>query len=127
MSRPLRTPRTLLAPIGLPGAGKTTFYKSLRPNIKRIDMDMYKGNLKTVLKEVLNSKENEGDLYLDGLFLTKETQDILILNNVKFIFFNTPKTVCLDNDTNRSRTTKCTWIIQNIKPNKPSRNIIMEI
>ena len=120
--------RILLAPIGFPGSGKTKFYDKISRIIKLgyVDMDAYKGQeLSEVLTEVLKTP---GDLYLDGLFLTKKTQNILLDYGVEFIYFDITREQCIINDLQRNRTLKCTSIINNAQLNKPDKkDIFIEI
>lgn len=116
--------RTLYVPIGLPGAGKTTYFKSQNFGT-RIDMDKYVGKkLNEVLIEVLKTS---GDLYLDGLFITETSQKIIekFNENIIYIFLDTPKEICLIRDAARVqyniRKKNSISIIKNAKIHLPKK------
>ncbi len=112
--------RIVYVPIGLPGAGKTTYFKTLK-NVTRIDMDKFIGcKLTDVLGDVLKTP---GDIYLDGLFLSKKVQDIIQnITNVQFIYFDTTREQCLINDKKRNRAKSSANIIKNAEVHKPERS-----
>ena len=117
--------REIWVPVGLPGAGKTTFFKQLASgkNITRINMDKYvNSRLSDILPDVLRT---EGHLYLDGLFLSKEVQKIILdtRENIIFCCFSTSREQCEINDNKRSRKIKSTQTIRNATVNKPLKCI----
>ena len=117
--------RKIIVPIGLPGAGKTHFYFSNKSVLgTRVDMDVYIGSsLIEALTEVLKTP---GDLYLDGLFLTEVSHNIIKAadkSKVYFYYFNTPRMICEYRDDDRVREGKrdktSTATIQNARINLP--------
>jgi len=122
----------IIVPIGLPASGKTTFGKKLHKEnntyIYDVDKD-YKQNIS--LDEMLNKVSSlcdiiSEDMYLDGLFLTKKTQDTIynFFSNkgieVQFIFFNTPKEICLKRDKHRTKERQAKITIMYAKIHKPT-------
>ena len=117
--------RQIYVPIGLPGSGKTTYFEVLSSDkkITRINMDKYiRSKLSDVLSDVLRVN---GDLYLDGLFLSKEVQQILLDTNEDIIFcwFDLSRAECEANDNKRSRKIKSTATIRNAMVNRPLKYI----
>ena len=120
--------RVIFVPIGYPGAGKTFYYnKHIRKGLMtRIDMDVFIGRkLEDVLPDVLKT---QGNLYLDGLFITEASQNILLGTNetIAFIYFNTSKETCLENDRTRNRKQSSAAIIKHAKIHKP-KNVFFTI
>jgi len=95
--------RRVYVPIGLPGAGKTAYFNKLRKfNVKRINMNNFKNKqLDQVLDHVLCTN---GNLYLDGAFLSKNDQNLIkekVENDLSKVVF-----LCLASDSETSETIK---------------------
>lgn len=115
----------VVIPIGLPGAGKTRY--GLINNYTIIDMDKYIGHS---LKEVLQNLDlPQGEVYLDGLFITETSQKILTKffteKNIpiEFVYIDAPRNRCLLIDKSRvileKRKASSEFIIKNAKVNVP--------
>lgn len=112
----------IFIPIGLPGCGKTSWCKSkLRAIDVYIDGDSFK-SLSDLIDHILSIPLNpNSNLYLDGLFLTKDVQDLLkrSLYNVQFVLFTPNIPNSLFNDAKRARPTLAATTIRNAQVHKP--------
>lgn len=108
--------------VGLPGCGKTSWCKSkLRAIDVYIDGDSFK-SLSDLIDHVQSISLNpSSNLYLDGLFLTKDVQDRLkrSLYNVQFVLFTPNIPNSLFNDAKRARPTLAATTIRNAQVHKP--------
>lgn len=124
----MKNTRTIYVPVGLPGSGKTTYFNILQKRgITRINMDKFiSSRLSDVLLDVLRQ---DGDLYLDGLFLTKISQDIIIQTgeNIVFLWFDVKRSTCLQNDRNRKREKNSEITIKYTKVHKPEDYLIVKL
>ena len=112
----------IFVPIGLPGCGKTSWCKSkLRAIDVYIDGDSFK-SLSDLIDHVQTIPLNpSSNLYLDGLFLTKDVQDLLkrSLYNIQFVLFTPNIPNSLFNDAKRARPTLAATTIRNAQVHKP--------
>ena len=130
--------RTIYVTVGLPASGKTSYYDNLvhyGEQVTLIEMDKFRGqSLRSTLETIQFPK---GNIYLDGLFITKTSQDIIVEffntfkdTKIEFLYFNTSKQRCLLRDKSRvvmeERNKSCTNIIRNAKINIPRKVTVIE-
>ena len=113
----------IFIPIGLPGCGKTFYFQShMTSRDIYVDGDTFK-SLPDLIDHVLSfSLTSSQNLYLDGLFLTKDVQETLrkSLYNVTFIYFTPNIQHSLYNDAKRARPTLAATTIRNSVIHKPT-------
>ncbi len=110
--------------VGLPASGKTTEFKKLAEDSSSIyvDGDSF-SSLDKLIYHVTHIKHPIISIYIDGLFITQESQDRLIASlgshYTYFHYWKPNRPACLNNDKLRDRELSSTVTINNAIVHKP--------
>ena len=110
----------ILYTVGLPGAGKTTYSNTFKGKKQWTVID---GDSYNTLEELIEyTNKITGDIFIDGLFLSKKIQDELtkgLVDTLKAVYFRPHIENCIYNDNYRGRECSSKKIIQEAQVHIP--------